>query len=75
MGLTEKALEEAKDPAKNVERRKILGGPAKAAVAKKLKAEKARLDADGKAMAGLRKKLDRAGEELSKAVAGMTGEP
>jgi argininosuccinate lyase len=74
MGLTQKMLAEAKDPIKNVERRKILGGPAKAAVAKKLKAEKARLEADGKAAANLRENLGRASKELLKAVDGITRE-
>ncbi len=72
MGLTQKMLEEAKDPAKNVERRKVLGGPAKATVLKKIASEKERLRADKKAMAGLREKLDRAERELSKAINDIT---
>lgn len=71
MGLTQKMLEEAKDPMKNVERRKILGGPAKATVIKKLAAEKERLKADKKELSGLQKKLEKAGKELSKAVEGI----
>ncbi len=72
MGLTQKMLEEAKDPVMNVERRKVLGGPAKATVAKKIAAEKKRLDADRNAAAGLREKLDRAERELSKAINDIT---
>ncbi|MDI6896930.1 argininosuccinate lyase [Methanocella conradii] len=68
MGLTEEMLEEAKDPMKNVERRKILGGPAKSAIRKKLAAENARLKADEKALAALREKLDEASGELSRIV-------
>lgn len=68
MGLTEEMLEDAKDPMKNVERRKILGGPAKPAIRKKLAAENARLKADEKALAALREKLEEASGELSRIV-------
>ena len=68
MGLTEEMLEEAKDPMKNVERRKILGGPAKSAIRKKLAAENARLKADEKALAALREKLEEASGELSRII-------
>jgi argininosuccinate lyase len=68
MGLSEKMLMEAKDPMKNVERRKVPGGPAKAVVTKKLAAEKECLKAHEKAAAGLDAKLDKANMELSKAV-------
>ncbi|WP_174591707.1 argininosuccinate lyase [Methanocella conradii] len=68
MGLTEEMLKEAKDPMKNVERRKILGGPAKSAIRKKLAAENARLKADEKALAALREKLEEASGELSRIV-------
>lgn len=71
MGLTGKALEEAKDPMKNVQRRSVLGGPAKAAVAKKIAAEKERLKADEKAASGLGKRLEKADAGLSKAVDGI----
>ncbi len=71
LGLTAKALEEAKDPMKNVERRKVLGGPAKATVTKKIAAEKERLKADEKAASGLEKQLEKAKGELRKAVAGI----
>ncbi|HTX44270.1 MAG TPA: argininosuccinate lyase [Methanocella sp.] len=72
MGLTKKMLDEAKDPLKNVERRKVLGGPAKATVLERIAAEEERLDSDKNAMAGLQAKLDRAGKELSKAINGIT---
>jgi argininosuccinate lyase len=72
IGLTKKMLEEAKDTMKNVERRKVPGGPAKATVLKNIAAEKKRLDIDRKAMAGLQEKLDTAGRELSKAIGGIT---
>jgi argininosuccinate lyase len=71
MGLTAKALEEAKDPVKNVQRRSVLGGPAKATVVKKIAAEKERLKADEKTASGLAKKLEKANGELSKAVEGI----
>jgi len=71
MGLTEKALEEAKDPAKNVERRKILGGPAKATATKKIALERERLKEDEKAAAALNKKLEKAAGELEKAAEGI----
>jgi hypothetical protein len=64
-------LEEAKDTMKNVERRKVPGGPAKATVLKNIAAEKKRLDIDRKAMAGLQEKLDTADRELSKAIGGI----
>ncbi len=68
MGLTEKALDEAKDPLKNVRRRSILGGPARSTVTKRIAAEKERLKADEKAASGLEKKLARAEGDLAKAV-------
>jgi argininosuccinate lyase len=71
MGLTQRMLEEAKDPVKNVQRRNITGGPAKATMLKKLEAEKERLKAGKKEMGRLRKKLDKASEELSKAIDGI----
>ena len=43
MGLTKEMLAEAKDPAKNIERRNILGGPAKVTVRKKITTEKKKL--------------------------------
>ncbi len=68
MGLTQKMLEEARDPMENIERRNVPGGPAKAAVLEKLAAEKGRLNADKKELASLRGKLEKANKELSKAV-------
>ena len=68
MGLTEKALEEAKDPMKNVQRRSVLGGPAKETVTKKIAAEKERLKTDEKAASDLGKKQEKAQGELAKAV-------
>jgi argininosuccinate lyase len=72
MGMTQKMLEEAMDPWKNVERRKPLGGPAKAAVLEKIAAEEKRLESDGRAAAGLQEKLDEAGRELSRAIDDVT---
>jgi argininosuccinate lyase len=71
MGFTQRMLDEAKDPVKNVQRRNITGGPAKTTIVKKLEAEKERLKADKKEMGRLRKKLDKASEELSKAIDGI----
>ena len=68
MGLTSKMLDDAKDPAKNVERRKVLGGPSAETVRDKIALEKDHLKADSKALATLRKKLDKADGELTKAV-------
>ncbi len=60
LGLTNKMLDEAKDPLQNVERRKVLGGPAKEAVESKISLEKERLKADAKALSGMRQKLEKA---------------
>ena len=68
MGLTGKMLDDAKDPAENVGRRKVIGGPAVATVKGKIALEKDRLKADTKALSALRKKLDKADDELAKAV-------
>lgn len=73
MGLTEKALNEAKNPLKNVQRRSVLGGPARSTVTKRIAAEKERLKADAKAASGLAKKLEKADGELSKAVSDIIG--
>jgi len=68
LGLTGKMLDEAKDPMKNVERRSVLGGPAKATVELKIKVERDRLKADEKALSGLGLKLKKADKALSEAV-------
>jgi argininosuccinate lyase len=68
MGLTGKMLDDAKDPAKNVERREIIGGPAVETVKVKIALEKDRLKADTKSLSALSKKLDKADDELAKAV-------
>jgi argininosuccinate lyase len=73
MGLTAKMLAEAKDPATNVERRSILGGPAKTTVRKKIDAEKKKLSLDSERMASLGKSIDMAYAVLSKAADGITG--
>jgi argininosuccinate lyase len=74
LGLTGKMLDEAKDPMKNVERRSVLGGPAKATVDRKIKIERDRLKADGKALSGLLQKLKKADKALSEAVTRITTE-
>lgn len=68
MGLTEKMLEEAKDPVRNVERRSILGGPGKVAIDKKVENEKSRLDADYRILSSLNQKIRKSNEMLSDAV-------
>ena len=73
LGLTERMLAEAKDPAKNVERRNILGGPAKTTVRKKITAEKKKLASDGEKLSALQKNLSKSQEELSKAAGSLTG--
>ncbi len=65
LGLTGKMLDEAKDPMKNVERRKVLGGPAKETIEGKISVERDRLKADAKALSGLRQQLEKADKALS----------
>jgi argininosuccinate lyase len=73
MGLTAKMLAEAKDPVANVERRNILGGPAKATVRKKIDAERKKLASDSERMSSLGKGIETAYAALSKAADGITG--
>lgn len=72
MGLTKAKLEDAKDPAKNVERRKIPGGPAAVAIKEKLKKEKAGIKEDEGEVNSISGKLDRANKELEKAMKKIT---
>jgi argininosuccinate lyase len=73
LGLTERMLAEAKDPAKNVERRNILGGPAKATVRRKITAEKKKLASDGEKLSVLREKVRKSYDGLAKAASDITG--
>jgi argininosuccinate lyase len=73
IGLTAKMLAEAKDPVANVERRNILGGPAKATVRKKIDAERKKLASDSERMSSLGKGIETAYAALSKAADGITG--
>jgi len=73
MGLTKQMLAEAKDPAKNVERRCILGGPAKATVRRKIAAEKKKLVADDEIRFALREKVVKSYDELTKAAGSLAG--
>jgi argininosuccinate lyase len=68
MGLTEKMLLEAKDPMKNIEIRGIIGGPAKKAVASKIKKEKALIKDDEKRRSLLLQKLHVSNEKLNDAI-------
>lgn len=74
MGLTGNMLDEAKDPMKNVERRSLLGGPAKAAIEGKITKEQDRIKADTKVLSGLQQKLEKADKELSEAVKNIISE-
>jgi argininosuccinate lyase len=67
MGLTKQMLADAKDPVKNIERRKIIGGPAKATVRSKIAAEQKKLEADCRQRSALLGQLDRSREALAKA--------
>jgi argininosuccinate lyase len=67
MGLTEKMLSEAKDTLMNVERRRILGGPARATVEKAIGAEKGLIDSDQKALSALIGQQQNAQRELADA--------
>jgi argininosuccinate lyase len=73
MGLTKQMLAEAKDPAKNIERRNILGGPAKATVRKKIATEKKRLTSDENKLASLQDQVKKSYDELAAAASGITG--
>ncbi|MCD1296216.1 argininosuccinate lyase [Methanocella sp. CWC-04] len=68
MGLTQKMLEEAKDPLKNIERRSVTGGPAISAIGKKIESENRKIKDDEGLYAGLVQKLKRSEDELSNAV-------
>jgi argininosuccinate lyase len=68
MGLTEKMLDEAKDPLKNVERRRALGGPARDTVENAIISEKDGIESDKKALAVLKEKQQSARRELAEAV-------
>mgnify|MGYP005852248289 FL=1 len=65
IGLTEKMLEDAKDPMKNVERRSITGGPAPSEILKKLGRETEKMEDDAKKISAIVQKLTGAGNELS----------
>ena len=65
MGLTEKMLSEAKDPLMNVERRNVLGGPARAAVENAIAEEKARIESGRKALSALSGRQQQARKELA----------
>ena len=71
LGLTEEMLAGAKDPLLNVQRRSVLGGPAKAAVARSLKAEEKKLKADGELLAGLKEQQSRARGDLRRSVSAL----
>jgi argininosuccinate lyase len=73
MGLTEKMLSEAKDPLMNVERRNVMGGPARAAVEKVIGAEKDRIESDQKALLSLKGRQQKAQKELADAAKILTG--
>jgi argininosuccinate lyase len=72
MGLTEKMLSEAKDPLMNVERRNVLGGPARAAVENAIAEEKARIESGRKALSTLGGRQQQARKELADIV-NLTG--
>jgi argininosuccinate lyase len=67
MGLTEKMLDEAKDPHKNVERRMVLGGPARDTVEKAIGSEKNKIESDQKALSALSDRQQKARKELDEA--------
>ena len=73
MGLTEQMLSEAKDPLMNVERRKILGGPARATVEKAIEEEKGRIESDQKALSTLIGRQQKAQKELADAAKFLSG--
>lgn len=72
LGLTEKMVEEAKDPWSNVERRSITGGPALKAVEKKISTERKKMLLDAAALSRLSDNLDGAYRELEQAIRGVT---
>jgi hypothetical protein len=72
MGLTAKMLAEAKDPVANVERRNILGGPAKATV-RKIDARGRSWHRTARGMSSLGKGIETPHAALSKAADGITG--
>ena len=67
MGLTAQMLADAKDPAKNVDRRNILGGPAQARVRRKIAAEKRKMNTDVALLVTLEEKIEMAHTDLVKA--------
>jgi argininosuccinate lyase len=73
MGLTKQMLADAKDPAKNIERRKIIGGPAKATVRKKITTEQKKLATDDDRLASLQKQMQNSNDELTKAAKSIMG--
>ncbi|CAJ35739.1 argininosuccinate lyase [Methanocella arvoryzae] len=72
MGLTEKMVEEAKDPWSNVERRSIVGGPALKTVEKKISTERKKMLLDAALLSKMNDSLEEAYRSLDREVRSMT---